>query len=153
VASDGEEAYWSRRVRQQMAEVRLGYPWASADHTSLALTPNGEWHWWTFAGGKANAGLAHGLSETLGGRLLSDNFAVRIQGQPGADEVEAAIHALRAAPREGIVAAVDERALEGLKFAECLPPGQAAAVVRARLADPASVEEVLRQPLRVVFEG
>jgi ATP-dependent Lhr-like helicase len=152
VASEGEEVYWSRRARQQMAEVRLDYPWASAEHTSLVLTPNGEWHWWTFAGGKANAGLAHGLSGTLRARVSWDNFAVRIQGEPRADEVAAAIDSLRAAVRDEVVAAVDERALEGLKFAECLPPGLADAVVRARLADPWAVANILGNAVRTVFD-
>ena len=53
---------------------------------------------------------------------------------------------------EAIVAAVDERALEGLKFAECLPPGLATAVVRARLADPAGVADVLGNPVRTVCD-
>jgi ATP-dependent Lhr-like helicase len=152
VFGDAEDAYWSRRARQQMAEVRIDYPWASSEQTSLVLAPSGEWHWWTFAGGKANAGLAHGLSETLSGRVSWDNFAVHIQGRPRAEEVEAATRSLRAAPPEGIVAAVDEQALEGLKFAECLPPGVAAAAVRARLADPAGVANVLGNPVLTVFD-
>jgi ATP-dependent Lhr-like helicase len=153
VADDGEEACWSRRARQHMAEVRLDYSWANARHSSLVRTPHGEWNWWTFAGGKANAGLARGLSGTLSRRVSWDNFALFIQEELRAEEVEAGIHSLRAAPPEGIVAAVDERALEGLKFAECLPPGVAAAVVRARLADPSGVADVLQNPVRVVFEG
>ncbi|MCC6420251.1 MAG: ATP-dependent helicase, partial [Gemmataceae bacterium] len=128
----------------------LDYPWANASHTSVVLTPQGEWHWWTFAGGKANAGLAYALSEALGHRATWDNFAVRVQGGPRADEIEGAVRSLRGAAPEGIVAAVDERALEGLKFAECLPPGQAVAVVRTRLADPAVFSNVLGNLVRIV---
>jgi ATP-dependent Lhr-like helicase len=149
VAAEGDEPYWSRRARQQMTEVRLDYPWVKAEHSSLVPTPRREWHWWTFAGGKANAGLAHRLSEMLSRRVSSDNFAVRIQGELTADEAESSIHSLRALAPEGIVAAVDERALEGLKFAECLPPRLAAAVVQGRLADPSGVAHILDNPVRI----
>jgi ATP-dependent Lhr-like helicase len=152
LARDDEDVHWSRRARQYLAEVRLEYPWASSEHTSLVLNRQEEWHWWTFAGGKANAGLAHGLSKTLSGRVSWDNFAVRMPAGPKGEEVEAAIQALRGAAKEGVVADVDEEALQGLKFAGCLPPGLAAAVVRARLADPAGVADVLDNPVRTVVD-
>jgi ATP-dependent Lhr-like helicase len=81
-----------------------------------------------------------------------DNFALRIQGEPAVEELEAAVHLLHAAAPEGIVAAVDERALEGLKFAECLPPDLAVAVVRARLADLSGIANILDNPVRLLFD-
>src|SRR5262249_31901381 len=109
--------------------------------------------WWTFAGGRANAPLAHGLAGVLGCRVAWDNFAVRVEGELRADRLEDAIGDLRATDPGNLAPGVDEGALEGLKFAECLPPEQAAGGVGARLAAPDAVAEVLRQPLRVVFEG
>jgi ATP-dependent Lhr-like helicase len=152
VAGDEDEVRWSSRTRKQMAEVRLECPWASAECSSLVRDPQGEWRWWTFAGGKANAGLARGLSVALGRRASSDNFAVRVQGEVGASEIQAGVQSLRAMAPEVLVAVADERALEGLKFTECLPPGLAVAVVQARLADPSGIASVLQAPVRVAFE-
>jgi ATP-dependent Lhr-like helicase len=153
LAGKEEEPNWSRRAKRQMAEVRLDYKWASVEHSSLVLNPRRDWLWWTFAGGKANAGLAHGLSERLNRRASSDNFAVRVQGELTADDVEAGIRSLRASPPDEIVAAVDERALEGLKFAECLPPGLASAILQARLADASGVADILGKPVRITFDN
>jgi ATP-dependent Lhr-like helicase len=153
VAGETEEAYWSRRARQHMAEVRQDFPWASNQHTSLVHSPQGEWSWWTFAGGKANAGLAHGLSETLSRRVTWDNFALRIQGELRAEELEVGIRLLRAGNLDAIIAAVDDQAMKGLKFAECLPPSQAAAVVQSRLGDPLGVAQVLQHPVNAVFDS
>src|SRR5207249_2202653 len=76
IAGEGEQPPWSRRARQRIAEARPEYPWARPGCSSLVFAPKGEARWWTFAGGRANAGLAHGLSEVLGCRLTWDNFAV-----------------------------------------------------------------------------
>jgi ATP-dependent Lhr-like helicase len=152
LAGVAEQPHWSRRARQRVAVVRPEYPWVYPACCSLVFTHKGQVHWWTFAGGRANAALAHGLVEGLGCRVTWDNFAVRLEEELQVDRVAAAIRELRSAGPEVTAPAVDERALEGLKFAECLPPGQAAAVVQARLADPGGVAEVLRHPVRTIFE-
>jgi ATP-dependent Lhr-like helicase len=82
-----------------------------------------------------------------------DNFAIRLQGELPVERIEAAIGELRSVSAEAVQPAVDERALEGLKFAECLPPEQAAAVVQDRLADTNGVAEVLRRPVHIAYEG
>ena len=82
-----------------------------------------------------------------------DNFGVRLEGGGKPGQAEDVIRDLPSATPEAIVPAVNEGARQGLKFSECLPPDLAAGVVQARLADPAGVAAVLRQPLRTVFEG
>src|SRR3954462_6750594 len=52
--------------------------------------------------------------------------------------------------RGGLGAPGGERAVEGLKFAECLPPDLAARMVRARLADADGVAGVLGRATRTV---
>jgi len=46
---------------------------------------------------------------------------------------------------------VDERAIEGLKFSECLPHDLALDMLRARLCDPAATSSALHRPLRFVY--
>ena len=51
-----------------------------------------------------------------------------------------------------MTAAVDEHAIEGLKFSECLPRDLALDMLRTRLCDHPSVQYTLRQPVRFVAE-
>jgi ATP-dependent Lhr-like helicase len=152
LAEAAEQPRWSRRARQRMTDIRSGYSWARPGSTSLVLAEKGI-HWWTFAGGRANAGLAHGLSVKLGCRVTWNNLAVRLEGDLQLDRVEAAIRDLRLAGAEVLAPEIDEQAVIGLKFAECLPPKQASGVVRSRLVDPGGVADVLHQPVRMVIEG
>ena len=102
--------------------------------------------WWTFAGGRANAALAHELARRLDVRVTSDNFAVRFPPrQSDARLIE------QRDPRPGrestpgqLVPPASEQALEGLKFSECLPQraGRPASS-QARLSDPRAVAEAL----------
>jgi ATP-dependent Lhr-like helicase len=153
LAVERDESPWSRRARQHVADIRAEYPWVHRDRSSLVMAGAGGATWWTFAGGRANAILAHELATNLGCRGTWDNFAIRLEGDLRANGVETAIETLRSVPAAALRPAVDERAVEGLKFAECLPPEQATAVVQTRLADPVGVAETLRQPVHVVFEG
>ena len=45
---------------------------------------------------------------------------------------------------------IDEAAIEGLKFSECLPLNFALDMLRARLQDPAAVRHALRRRPRMV---
>jgi ATP-dependent Lhr-like helicase len=65
IAGDGEQPQWSRRARQYMAEERLEYPWATSDGSAMVFRHKEEATWWTFAGGRANACLASGISRSL----------------------------------------------------------------------------------------
>ncbi len=46
--------------------------------------------------------------------------------------------------------AVDEAALAGLKFSECLPAEMARAILRSRLVDAQGIRSILALPIRVV---
>jgi ATP-dependent Lhr-like helicase len=152
LAGQDEDARWSRWARQQVAEIRLDYPWLGNDHTSMVLRRDGEGHWVTFASGRANAALADRLARELGCRAGWDNFAVRLRGGLGVEAVQAGLRAIRLAPEESLVAPVSAEAIEGLKFSECLPPDVAAATVAARLSDTRAVARVRDEPVRLVVE-
>jgi hypothetical protein len=49
------------------------------------------------------------------------------------------------------LAAVDEQAIEGLKFSACLPHELALDMLQSRLGDPVSLQWVLNQPVRLVW--
>jgi hypothetical protein len=49
-----------------------------------------------------------------------------------------------------LLPAVSPEAMEGMKFADCLPPALAVHVLRMRNRDPMALEHVLRTPVRLV---
>jgi ATP-dependent Lhr-like helicase len=126
-------------------------PLAGRDDASILVASGGEVAWWTFAGGRANAALAHRLAGDPDMQVTSDNFSVRFPSHQGLDVVEAGLRGLRGSDPACIQPPVSEQTLDGLKFAECLPADLAAGVVRSRLSDGVGVGEVLGRSTRSVI--
>jgi ATP-dependent Lhr-like helicase len=148
----GEEVSprWSRRAQSRLDEVRQEHDFVGADGPTLLSRSPGNFEWWTFAGTRANATLAGELAGLCGGRVDHDALAVTVEGAEGLSEVTTAVRELGSRDPSSMTPHVDEDALEGLKFSECLPRDLGLAVLAARLRDVAAMQEVLRQPLRVV---
>jgi ATP-dependent Lhr-like helicase len=142
---------WSRRAVLRMGMIRGEYSWLAGHNANVLLSCSGEVAWWTFAGGRANAALAFRLSRDLDLRVSSDNFAVRFPPQQGLDLAEEAVRGLRGSDPAGIEPPVNGQALDGLKFAECLPEDLAAGVLQARLSDALGVAEVLGRFTRTII--
>jgi ATP-dependent helicase Lhr and Lhr-like helicase len=143
LADDAARPGWSRRAVARLETVRSEYPWLSGDEAHVLLVAGEEAAWWTFAGGRANAALAHELANRLDAKVRSDNFAVRFPRGLGAEAIGLALDGLRGADPGSLAAPASEQAIDGLKFSECLPRDLAARVVRARLADGRGVADAL----------
>jgi ATP-dependent Lhr-like helicase len=142
---------WSRRAVAQMVAVRSEFPWLAGDDANVLGSSGGEVAWWTFAGGRANAALAHELARRSGMRLTPDNFAVRFPPHLAIDTAEGHLRDLLGVDPPAILPPVNEQALEGLKFSECLPPDLANHVAQARLSDIRGIEATLGRMTRVVI--
>jgi ATP-dependent Lhr-like helicase len=150
LASDGESGTWSRRSCDRMQEVRQGYAWASHDETVVLLGgPEGA-ELWTFAGLRANASLAAGLSAMVGCKTEHDNFSISFDAALDSVAVGDAINALKASQVETMQPLVDERAVEGLKFSDCLPHSIAKVMLERRLRDNLGIASVLARKIRYV---
>jgi ATP-dependent Lhr-like helicase len=139
---------FSARAHERLAEARADQWWAQPDVTTIVRDLNGKTLWWTFAGWKANLSLA-AVAATAGLRNSVnhlDDLAISL-------DAEAEIEALRSAlqgydPTELALAPwITDDAIDGLKFAECLPHERATALVASRLADPDSVKIVQTERL------
>jgi BREX system ATP-binding protein BrxC/D len=150
LATNDDRACWSNRARQQIEELRNEFAWLDHDGTVICRSENGGTKWWTFAGVRANATLAYELSQETRTRVTYDSFAVTFEPHLSADAVEQALLKLRTGDVSKMRPAVNEQAISGLKFAECLPHDLAARVLESRLRDPAAVENTLRQPKRFI---
>ena len=83
----------------------------------------------------------------------ANNFAVRFPPRQPPDLVERGLRDLAGSDLRGLGPTVSEAALEGLKFAECLPHELAVRVVQGRLSDPRAVADALGRRTRVIAEG
>jgi len=136
----------SDRAREKLAELRALHPWAQDGVTTIVRDDKGRNRWWTFAGWKANLALAQVMSDLRHEVAAVDDLTTALDPGPDLDQAN---RALRSATdrKVDLAASIVVEALEGLKFAECLPPELAVAMVTRRLADPASVNVVLGERL------
>jgi ATP-dependent Lhr-like helicase len=148
LAAESTEPHWSQRATAQIGEIRLEYPWATHDCTTLVQQPNGEVEWWTFAGGLANAIV----SDHLGGasKAKSDNLRLRFSSALKLADVESLIASKM---QESIAPVPSEEAISNLKFGECLPPAIAGEVFAVRFNDGQAIANIRGEPMRVVVAG
>jgi ATP-dependent Lhr-like helicase len=151
LAQHENERSWSRRATDKIIELRREFWRLGPDCSTFLYDSRGKCTWWTFAGTRANAALASGISQ-VNFRCVSDNLALRFNDEISVKEIEGILEQLRARDRETLVAAVDQDAIDGLKFSECLPPDLAKHVVMVRNHDAAAIENTLAQSVRVVSE-
>lgn len=150
LASDGMEAPWSQRGQQRLVEIRRDFAWLTTDTSAVIIGPQGQAEWWTFAGQRANATLVAGLSQATRSSLTHDSFTIRFEQGVSLTDVEQAILGLRSQGVAELLPVVDERAIEGLKFADCLPNSLALHLLQARMRDWIGVEHILEKPVRYV---
>jgi len=148
LVEDGDRSYWSQRAQRQFAEVRDGYEWLAADGTTLISTGTHGFEWWTFGGGNANGSLARALGEEIGRECVADNFFVRSKESAALEDVAHGVDALRDRPRESLTPAIDEKAIDGLKFSACLPEDLAHRVLERRLTAREDIDKVVGRPVR-----
>ncbi len=146
LAAETTEPYWSQRATAQIGEIRLDYPWASDNCTTLLQQPNGEVQWWTFAGGLANSIVLDHLGG--GTRARTDNLRIRFSPTLKLADVESLI---ASRIRDEITPVPSEGAIKNLKFGECLPPAIAAEVFSARFNDQEAIANIRMEPMRVVI--
>lgn len=143
-------ALWSTRARQQIAAIRKEFVWLDPEGTVVLLAKHGTAEWWTFAGTGANAMLASACSQAMEHRATYDSFTVTWETSASHNTIARALGALRAHEVRETSVAVEDAAIDGLKFSECLPRDLARDMLRTRLCDPPAVHDILEQPVRCV---
>jgi ATP-dependent Lhr-like helicase len=142
---------WSRRAASRMTEIRHEYAWLDAESTVL-LQSGGELEWWTFGGSRANATLARQLAVETEAAVRHDCFELTFQPPAKLLDIEQAIASLRSQDVTSMYPAVDELAIDGLKFSECLPTDLATEMLERRLQDPDATGRILEVPVRIVVQ-
>jgi ATP-dependent Lhr-like helicase len=137
------------RGRAAMEAARDKASWVDDESTAIVRSSDGAARWWTFAGLRANAALTELLGSLAKPGARAQNLCVQLCDGAQLTDVEERLRSIDAAQAEACVPLSDD-ALEGLKFAECLPEATARSVLEARLADPASVRACLEEKVRFV---
>jgi len=141
---------WSKRARQYIERVRTEFAWLRPQGTVIALAKNGKATWWTFAGSGGNAALAYALSQATGGGATYDSFTVTFESHLSANTLARILDKLRTRNVPEMRVVVDEQAIKGLKFSECLPHDLALSMLQMRLSDRQATKWVLEQPERFI---
>src|SRR5690606_22091059 len=97
--------------------------------------------------------LASELSNRLQLRPKSDSLKIDLDSPVGIPAIQEALASIRQSEEGDAKARIDESALEGVKFSECLPPEIALGMLARRLADPDGVAAILRRSRRFVSDG
>ncbi len=139
---------WSRRATERMAVVRLEFPWLQLDSSVAVLAVDGKTEWWTFGGNRTNATLARQLAHETGTKVSHDSFTLTFDSALKLQDVQRAIFQLRRQDVTAMRPAIDEAAIDGLKFSECLPTELAIEMLESRLQEPEATRHVLKKDVR-----
>ena len=150
LADDGEKPEWSDRAIAAVEGIRQDYHWLDNDSTVCLPGRNGEFEWWTFGGRRANATLGNALAIELGTPTIATNFMIKFDSTVHLEMLNEALEAVRGQDVSQMRPSVDQRALEGIKFVDCLEESLAIQMLEARLSDPEATRALLQQNLRYV---
>jgi len=136
---------FTRRAVDELAALRDQFSWLDGEHTFVVRDPEGRLRWWTFVGRRANAFLAEALEPLTSGPHTVDNLALGLASDTDADRLREALDRLGT---PDFAAAASDEAIDGLKFAECLPPALAVATLAARIGDLDAVRHCVERRIR-----
>ncbi len=152
LATTENRDYWSQRATQTLTELREENTWLQPKSTVVLQTGGQEVEWWTYAGSQVNAALAGQLSHLTRSEVRCDSFMLTFQSSLAFEDIKTAVSTVARQNADDMYPAVEEEALEGLKFSECLPAELAIQMLAHRLQDRNATRELLQQPVRYVIQ-
>jgi len=143
-----EDAFWSRRSGDRIAELRRELPFAASRGTCIVSGQQSR-TWWTFAGLATNQTLANMLIGYLGRLVRANNLFIQLPGECPLSDLQQAI--ADAAKLEEVDPSVwAERGGELLKFSELLPSDLLTRTMIARLSNIDGARAILESPITVL---
>jgi ATP-dependent helicase Lhr and Lhr-like helicase len=136
----------SSRARERLDMLQSEFDFVLDGHTTLHRHAT-SLRWWTFAGLRANAALTRILGPKARSTSRADNFYVALSDEATSEDLDAALALIRQNPEAAALPEVDEDAVEGVKFHNCISPGLLVQMLEQRLADSASLSQTAREQL------
>jgi ATP-dependent Lhr-like helicase len=138
----------TRRAQAALTEAReaasdLVHPGG----TVISRETHGDVRWWTWAGWRANATLIATLGDMADSAQRVEEFFVRLRRDATTETWKKAVTDIE---ERLCLPAVDDKALDGLKFSVALPRHLAEATLAARLADLEGAGIALAEPHRFI---
>ena len=143
-----EQSFWSSRARDQIGAARTEFPGLEQGSTVVLAGSDGRLSWWNFAGVRANATLANELAQLTANAVDHDSFSLTFEASVQFADVQHGLKALQQKAAGMMRPSIDEQAIEGLKFSECLPMTVAREMLESRSLDPEPIRDVLALKLR-----
>lgn len=149
LSENGPEERLTQRAVAALARIREDWTFLDGRHTHVVRQRNRS-TWWTFAGLRANALLSEGLAAR--GVRVSSRTNLGLGLMPGDEaNLEACLKTLRSdSTTEMAPVALAKEAVNDLKFAFCLPPAEAVAILSARLSDTVGAREIISRDLSFI---
>jgi ATP-dependent Lhr-like helicase len=136
----------TRRAVSALRDAREAAPdLAHPAGTVVSRGPGGDVRWWTWAGLRANATLIATLADVADTAQRVEDFFIRLRSDVKPETWKAS---LADAEERLCLPAVDDKAVDGLKFSVALPRRLAEATLAQRLADFSSARVVLAESHR-----
>lgn len=136
---DAADPAWSHRASEVMTTLRADYSFLDESLAPIIEAPE-RITWWTFAGGGANALLAHMITHELGDKVIATNTSIKLEGDAARSGVALrdTLRAWHDASRPTLEDA--HRFAEGSKqriskFQICLPPALFAQLLVEKTVD------------------
>ncbi|MFC9839757.1 DEAD/DEAH box helicase [Rhodococcus sp. NPDC127530] len=114
----------------------------------IARDTGGDWRWWTWAGMKTNRTLAAWAPDLIPPRQRIGSESLRLHTDLTVSDIRAGLAALRARDQRPLPA-IDQAALQGLKFSAALPEHLARQTLAARIVDMDGATTALTDTVRV----
>ena len=90
----------SKRAIEGLQSLREQHPWVQRDATSLVVDERGQPRWWTFAGLRANLGLAQDVAELRGEVAAIDDLGIALDPGSTLDQLGGALAVAPCSPRD-----------------------------------------------------
>ncbi len=136
----------TRRAVTALREARESAPdLVHPAGTVISRGPGDDVRWWTWAGLRANATLIATLGEMADSAQRVEEFSIRLRSDITPAEWKATLDGVA---ERLCLPAVDDKAVDGLKFSVALPRYLAEATLAQRLADLAGARAALAEPQR-----
>ncbi|MBF6106735.1 hypothetical protein IU500_22115 [Nocardia terpenica] len=133
----------TRRAIAALANQRTARATTAKSGTTIIQRDGQAVRWWTWAGFRANATLAHSLASITETDQRPTDLSIRLRPDLTPQMWREAL-----TQADLVLPAVDPRAVNGLEFATLLPEHLAAATVAARLADNSGAQQIMRMRTR-----